>query len=312
MATTKAQTAPINEIEWDAVEGENTDFADRYPRMQWNHGSKQAAGFNKTGGLFIAKDQFPNFSGVGFSPVTFITRDGEEIEGYGATEAHIAVIRVKHQWIKDDNGKNVPLAHALCVVKDVPDLICLSLRGPSKALEFQKTFNQHIAQVVAVANRTKPEGRNPLEPFALWFRLSVGDLVSIPSKDGKSSSIVTPFALSAPEKIDREYVTSLWVGTDNYKSFASYWKDTKKWQTTPIWEQRSETIDDHTTPEYSGKVDENSPAQQWQVKRLVEICIAKDFDEREIMLGVSGGELENFEQLSFKQSNELFDALKAK
>lgn len=299
-----------NEIEWDVIDGENTEFAMQYPRLQWVHGNKQASGFNKTGGLFIGKEQFPNFTGVGFEPTTLITRDGTEIEGSASTLTKIAVIRVKHQWVKDENyGRNIPLAHVLCSIQGCDDLLVISLRGASKALEFQKAFNLHQSQVVSVANRTRPEGSKALEPFALWFELRAGNLVSITSKDGKSSSIVTPFELAAPASIDRDYAVSLWVGKDNYKQFASFWKDTAVWQKAPIWEQRT---DDHVsdTPEFTGG--DADPITEQQIDHLFNLAQAKGQNLAELMLEYTNGGSNAIENLTKGEAREFIKNLAAK
>lgn len=276
------------EIEWSAIEGENSDFAEQYARLQWVHGSKQAAGFMKTGGLFIGKEQYPNFNGEGFSPTTLITRDGTEIEGYAATATKLAVIRIKHQWVKDENyGRNIPLAHVLCCVKGCDDLLVISLRGAAKALEFQKAFDQHMKQIVAVANRTRPANTPTLEPFALWFALKAGELVPVTSKDGKATSVVTSFALNAPETVERDHAVSLWVGKDNYKNFASFWKDTKKWQNAKIWEQRNDEGHDSDTPEYTGG--DADPINDQQAQELFQLANIKSVNLAEYMLEYTNG-----------------------
>lgn len=296
------------EIEWNVIEGENTDFAVQYPRLQWVHGSKQAAGFMKTGGLFIAKEQYPNFPGEGFEPTTLITREGTEIDGYAALAAKLAVIRVKHQWVKDEGRvRNIPLAHALCCVKGCDDLLVISLRGAAKALEFQKAFNLHLSQIVSVANRTRPAGTPPLEPFALWFSLNAGSLVSTTSKDGKSSSVVTPFELNAPASIDRDHAVSLWVGKDNYKAFAGFWKDTAKWQAVKIWEQRH---DDDDTPAYTGG--DADPATDEQLEHLINLATAKMQNLAELMLEYTNGGTNKVESLTKGEAREFIKQLAAR
>lgn len=308
--TTKAQTSPTAEIEWDVVSGENTEFAAKYARMQWNHGSKQAAGFTKTGGLFISKEEYPNFNGEGFADTSFVTRDGDEIAGYGATSTSLAVIRIKHQWVPLD-GKNVPFAHALCVVKGCEDLICISLKGPSKALDFQKTFNQHIGQNVALANRTRPQGTNPLEPFALWFPLNAGELSTAKSKDGKSTSVITPFEMATPETLDREYVASLWVGRDNYQRFAGYYRETSAWQKVPIWEQRNGDGDAeiHDTPSHTG--DRITQQQAEFVAGLMETKGVGMDDLKQMCLTVTDGQTSNIDTLTRAEAGEITELLKA-
>lgn len=307
MSKTNQATAPAVEgIEWGVVEGENTEFAVQYPRMQWVHGENRASGFLKTGGLFISSEQYPNFSAEGFEPTTFVTDDGTEIAGSAASSAKLAIIRIKHQWIHDDKyNRNVPLVHALIAVKGCEDLICLSLRGATKSLEFQKAFNQHMAQNVSIANRTKPDGAKSLEPFALWFPVRSAASVKVKAKDSDQSSSVTPPELVVPEKIDRDYVVTLWVGAENYKQFAGFFKETAAWQKTPIWEQRN---GDDGTSEFTG--DGNSPATDQQLQHLINLAIAKGMDEDEIMQGITHGERQKFEQLTRNEARDIIEKLK--
>ncbi|MBA3352767.1 MAG: hypothetical protein H0U23_10140 [Blastocatellia bacterium] len=305
MTTNQAtKEAPmIDQIEWDVVSGENTEFAIQYPRMQWVHGEKKAAGFNKTGGLFISDEQYPNFEATGFQPETFITRK-KDLPGHGTVQTKLAVIRIKHQWTTEDGGKNVPLCHALVVVQGCEDLICLSLKGPSKSLEFQKAFNQHMAHNVALANRTRPADASALEPFALWFPIKAGDLQTATSKDGKSESVVTLPTLVQPEKLDRDYVVSLWVGAANYKQFTGYYKETATWQKVPIWEQR-DAQPENGNAEFSGE----ERATDEQFHHFVNICTAKDFNEKDIVGEATKGVTDDFMQLSRSDARLLIEGL---
>lgn len=306
MSANQAKLQETEAIEWSIVEGENTEFSAQYPRLQWVHGSKQAAGFMKVGGLFISKEQYPNFTGEGFEPTTLITRKGDEIEGYAATSAKLAVIRIKHQWVKEDTGRNVPMAHVLCVVKGSDDLLCISLRGASKALEFQKAFNQHIGQNVAVANRTRPNGAPAIEPFALWFPVKACEQITITSKNGKDESAVTPPIMDAPEKVDRDYVTTLWVGADNYKAFAGLFRETSAWQKQPIWEQRHDDADD--TPAFSGGDDR---ATQAQIEHIAGICEAKGMDIADLCMTATDGATDNLAGLTKREASEIIETAKA-
>jgi hypothetical protein len=309
MSTNQAQikeAAP--DIEWGAVEGGNTEFTVHYPRAQWIHGNKQASGFMKTGGLFIAKEQYPNFEAEGFEPTVLITREGEEIEGFAARRAKLAVIRIKHQWVKDETyGRNIPLAHALVSIKGCDDLFCVSLRGATKALEFQNAFNRHIGQNVSLANRTRPQGVNPLEPFALWFAVEASEMLKADSKDGKSSSPVTPPILTLPEKHDLDYVRSLWVGAENYKRFAGFFKETTDWQKLPIWEQRGNTEPAEFTGDNNGDA-----ATDQQLQHLINLCTAKGFTEAEIMQGITHGARTHFDQLTKDEARQVIDSIAAK
>lgn len=305
MSKTNQATAPAtNDIEWGAVEGGNTEFEVKYPRMQWVHGEAKASGFMKVGGLFISAEEYPNFTGEGFEPTKFVTDDGTEIEGFAATVAQLAVIRVKHQWVKDE-GRNVPLVHALVMVKGCEDPICISLRGASKALDFQKAFNQHMAHNVSLANRTRPQTAPAIEPFALWFKVQASTPHTVTSKDGKNKSTVTPPVLASPEKLDRDYVTTLWVGAEKYKQFAGFFKETAPWQKTPIWEQRDGNGD---TPEFTGGDD---IATDQQLSHLINLANAKGYEEKELMEGVTRGNKSKYEELTKDEASEIIEKLKA-
>lgn len=305
MTETNQAKIATEEIEWSVVSGENTEFAVQYPRMQWAHGDKKASGFNKTGGLFLHSDQSPYFEADDFKQEVLITRKAD-VQGFGAALAHLAVIRIKHQWIKED-GRNVPLVHVLAVPKGTDSLICISLRGASKALEFQSAFNQHMSHNVALANRGRPSGANPIEPFALWFPVKAGEIEIITSKDGKNESSVTQPQLAQPETLDKEYLKSLWVGGENYKLFASYYRETAAWQKSPIWEQRG--ADTPEVPEYAGT--EEGLAQDGQLRTLINLSGIKNMPEKELAIQVSGGKSVTFEGLSVEEAQNAIELLKS-
>lgn len=300
---TKAATAA--DFDWDIVEGGNTEFSAKYPRFQWIHGDKAKSDLMKTGGLFISKEEYPNFTGDGFRETTLITREGEEIPGYGASATNLAVIRVKQQWVKDDNGKNVPYRHVLCAVKGNDDLMCISLKGPSKALDFQKAFNLHIGQNVAMANRSRPEGKNAIEPFGLWFPLIAGPQHIVTSKDGKASSSVTSPEMFTPETLDRDYAVTLWVGAENYKRFAEYYRETKVWQDQPIWEQRTDNI---TEPEFTGG-DGITQGQLDQIGTLMATKSLTEQDVQQFCLEASEGSTNKLGMLKREEARAVIDTL---
>lgn len=304
----EAPKVETTDIDWGAVEGGNSEFQVQYPRMQWQHGEAKASGFMNTGGLFINKDEYPNFTGEGFEPATLITDEGKKIEGYAASSAKLAVIRVKHEW-HIDKGRNKPFVQALCYVKGCEDPLNLSLRSPSKALEFQKAFNQHISQNVSVANRTRPNGSPALEPFALWFVVKASEPVQVQSKEGDKKKMVTPPVLVTPETIDRNYAVSLWVGSENYKNFAAFWKDTTDWQKQAIWEQRDENGHDSDAPQYTGG--DANPATNEQLDFIISLANAKGFNLSQWMLEYTNGGSNKIETLTVQEARSLTDQLKA-
>lgn len=304
MANDAPKKANLQEIEWDSIEGTNSDFETVYPRLQWVHGDPRAGqGIMKSGGFFISGEQFPMFQGEGFTKQTLITQDGKEIEGFGAKEVKLAVVRIKTQWTQNESQKNVPLLQALVFVKGCEDVLCLSLKGASKALVFNKEFQKHIAQNIATANKTRPANAPTLEPFALWFPVKAGDLSTISAKDGNSSSKVTYPEILQPKEINREYVTGLWVGGNNYKTFCQLWKDTKLWQNERIFKQvAQETGEIHES--LDGVINEA------QIKQLSDLAIVKDVLEKEFVLTLTNGETDRFEALRKSEFKEALDRLK--
>ena len=214
--------------------------------------------------------------------------------------------------MKDEKyNRNVPLVHALVVVKGCDDLLCLSLRGATKSLEFQKAFNQHIAQNVSVANRTRPDGAKQLEPLALWFPVMSGASRKVSGKDSDKSSSVTPPELVTPESIDRNYVVSLWVGGDKYRQFVSHFKDTELWQKRPIWEKRDDAAHE---PEFSGPSehdhDEFENATEQQLDLLITGCSAKGLDVKELALLITNGETDHIQNLSRAEASSAIQKMK--
>jgi predicted nuclease of predicted toxin-antitoxin system len=168
-----------------------------------------------------------------------------------------------------------------------------------------------MAHNVSLANRTRPAGVASLEPFALWFPIQAGPIEVITSKDGKNESSVTMPTMFQPEKLDRDYVVSLWVGADNYKKFASYWKDTQVWQKQPIWEQR-EATDQELSSYTGGSVQENGDViTENQAEHLVNLCLAKNQEPKEVALTYSQGSTTQIRNLTVAEYKQAVEELKA-
>lgn len=229
MAKAVAVNATVNEIPWDDVDGSNQHYEDVFPRLQWNHGQsafEDMGGFQFTGGLFLPEAQMSDFAAPGWKPASFKSSQGARVKGWYSDRAHLAIIRIKKWW--DEQGSVV---QALCAIKGREELYTINVTGVSKAKALEDAFQDHRLQIVGAANRTRPAGKNPLEPFALWFVLKPGLHTfqqSRVNKDGKSE--VTLPTLHLPEKVDRDYALSLWVGTENYRTFCQAFRDSENWQ----------------------------------------------------------------------------------
>jgi hypothetical protein len=227
--TAKTQTKAIEDFDFSIAEGTNQDYTDVYPRIQWQHGSRQLSKLGDviahTGGLFLSADQFPNFNADGWKEDSFITSKNEEIKGYSTTKGFLAILRVKTWWSESDDGKKSSSTHLLCCVKGVEGLFSLQVGGISKGQAMLSAFTAHRNQVVAMVNRTKPAGSRGFEPYAMYFVIEPGPHETQSSKTDQRSSESQGIDYSA-ETVDAEYARTLWVGGENYKTLSQYYKDT--------------------------------------------------------------------------------------
>lgn len=303
MTTTKTQHA---DIDWDSVEGTNQEFQDVYPRIQWHHGKKQFArvgGLVHTGGLFVPADQFPNFEAEGWQPDSFTTSKNEEIKGFYSTSGHLAIIRVKTWWGESDDHKKYSTTHMLCAIRGIDALFSLQVSGVSKGMPMNQAFTQHRNQIVAVANRSRPQNAPAIEPFGLWFVVKPDEHESIASaKDASKASEVTRPILDAPEQVDVDYVRSLYVGKDNYLRFAGYYKETEAWQ-NQIPKQATE---DHA-PEFAGP----TRVTDATLSQILQLITMKGLEERDLVLSHTQGETDRAEQLTEKEAKDLIETLKS-
>ena len=219
----------VSDIPWDDVDGSNQHYEEVYPRLQWNHGQsafEDMGGFQFTGGIFLPEAQMSDFAAPGWKPASFKPRQGDRVKGWYSDRAHLAIIRLKKWW--DEQGSVV---QALCAIKGREELYSLNVTGLSKAKALEDAFQEHRLQIVGAANRTRPAGKNPLEPFALWFVLKPGrhSFQQSRVKSDEKSEVTLP-TLDLPTKVDRDYALSLWVGTENYKNFCQCFRDTENWQ----------------------------------------------------------------------------------
>lgn len=299
------------DIDWGSVEGTNQEFTDIFPRIQWVHGRKalKAAGVDSIGfrgGLFVPEDQFADLKAEGWTKTTFTTSTGEEIPGFHATEAKIAVIRIKKFWLED--GSHL---HALCCLKGVDGLFSLQVGGKSKAQAFEVAFNQHRTRIVATANRSRPRGMNAIEPFGLWFVLAAGEHATITAKsDSSKSSEVTCPELHTPDEVTLEYVRGLWVGTGNYRTFADLYNETKQWQN-----QIPQASTAGEVPAYSGGNGEgpdDEPATDEQLNHLVTIALQKSIDPKQVAMKYTLGQSDNIRTLTKGEARDAIREISAK
>lgn len=296
-----AISAPI-EIDWSVVEGNNQDFQDVYPRLQWMHGRKAFKqlgenNMNYTGGLFLPADQFPNFSADGWMETSFTTSgtNGKEIKGWYSKRAFLSTLRIKRWW--DDDGSHV---HALVNLRGVDGLFCVQVGGVSKGVGFENAFRAHRQQIVSLANRSKPAGRPGLEPFALWFVLAPGDhSMQQSAKNGESSEVTLP-TLYVPESLDLDYVRRLWVGSELYREFCGLYKETENWQNQIPKNKKPAAADPSDTDTIDDKM----------LKQLLDLCLKKDVPEDNLALTVSNNATNKLEMLNFAEAREALQILR--
>lgn len=303
---TKPQPQQYDDFDFSIAEGTNQDYIDVYPRIQWQHGSRQLAKLGDvvahTGGLFVPADQFPNFSAEGWKEDSFITSKNEEIKGHSTTKAFLSVLRVKTWWPEGEGSKT----HMLCCIKGVDGLFSLQVGGISKGQPMLNAFTAHRSQIVNMVNRTKPAGMMGFEPYALYFVVEPGPPETQSSKaDATKGSEVTKPRLYVPETIDLAYARTLWVGGDEYKKLCQLYKDTEAWQTQFPKPQTHE--DD--TPEFSGH--QHGAITQPQIEHIVDICEAKGLDVKELVRSATNGMSENIENLTKLEASEIIETAKA-
>jgi len=314
--TTKTQTAPVEELDFSIAEGVNQEYVDVYPRIQWHHGKKQLAkvgGVVATGGLFIGKDQFPNLEAEGWQPDSFTSQSGEEVQGFSATRAHLAVIRTKTWWGENLDGSKESHNHFLCVIKGVGGLFSLQAGGVAKGRPMVQAFNDHRNQVVAMVNRSKPPGANSFEPFALWFVVEPGphEMQRSAVKPDAQSEVTKP-RLYVPETLDLDYARTLWVGRDNYKLFAEMYRETKAWQ-TQFPRSRVNDTPDPDAPAFSG-TDNSNGITAGQADMIAGLLQVKNVDKPELeefCLRATSGATSNYQLLTQDEAREVIELLKA-
>jgi hypothetical protein len=306
---TQTATQQQTDIDWGLADGTNQDYIDVYPRIQWHHGLKQMSkvgGIVFTGGLFVPQDQFPNFAAEGWTEDAFIASSGEEIKGYASQKASLAVIRVKSWWPKDDAGGSLgSRTHFLCCIKGVEGIFSLQVGGVSKGQPMTQAFTDHRNQIVAMVNRSKPQGANNFEPYALWFVVEPGPHDKQVSKgDSSKSSDVTRPRLSVPAEINLEYARTLWVGAENYQLFSQIYKDTEPWQSQFPKQGHAE---DAEMPTHSG----GDRATAQQIEHITGLCAAKGLDEKQLTMDVTNGATDNLAALTQDEARTIIDTAKS-
>lgn len=312
--STKPQTQPVDDFDFSIAEGTNQDYLDVYPRIQFQHGSRQLSKLGNvvahTGGLFVPADQFPNFSAEGWVEDSFITSKNEEIKGYSSVKAYLAILRVKTWWPEGEGSKT----HMLCCIRGVDGLFSLQVGGISKGQPMLSAFTAHRNQIVAMVNRTKPPGTRGFEPYAMWFVVEPGPHETQASKgDSSKASEVTKPRLYTPENVDLAYARTLWVGKENYQLFCQLYKDTEPWQKQ--FPKSQSQSDDHSsdTPGFSGPSD-STRMSQGQLDMIEEMMRIKNIDESELQqmcLTATNGGSSGYRTLSREAADYVIDTMKS-
>lgn len=313
--TTKAANATTTTTEnfdFSIADGTNQEYVDVYPRIQWQHGSRQLSKLGDvvahTGGLFLPADQFPNFNADGWQEDSFISSQNEEIKGWSTKLGHLAIIRVKSWWHEGEGSRT----HMLCCVRGVDGIFSLQVSGISKGKPMNDAFNAHRSQIVAMVNRSKPQGSNGFEPYALYSAIEPGQHETQSSKSNSSkSSEVTKPRLYLPENIDLAYARTLFVGKESYAAFTQIYQDTAAWQLQIP--QAANTIADDNAPAFTGGVPNGDGMTQGQSQMIAGLLEVKNVDEQELTemcLTVSDGATNSFTILNRTEAAAVIDLLK--
>lgn len=304
-----------DEIDFSIADGTNQEYTDVYPRIQWHHGKRQFAklgGLVHTGGLFIANDQFPNFTAEGWQPDSFTSAKNEEIQGSYAARAEIAVLRVKTWWSENDEGKKSSQTHFLCCIKGVDGLFSLQVSGISKGQPMLRAFGEHRNQIVAMVNRTKPQGANSFEPYALWFVVEAGPHESQSSaKAADKSSEVTKPRLYVPADVNIDYARTLWVGRDKYQEFCQLYRDTEAWQKQIPKSAASDDAHNSDAPAFTGQDDGMTQGQLDLILGCIEVKHLDESDLKDVVFTATAGATNNYKNLTRDEATAVIDTLKA-
>lgn len=233
----------------------------QYPLLQWVPGSpgkKKEGGLPYEGGFFLSSDV--NLAVPGAVPHVFVTKEGEEIEGFAVKDLEFAVIRTRRSFrVQPDvglaqrfgqgeydeaceAGKPRGQTHVLCVVKGMSEPVVLTFTGmAAKAMSGMGGNDRGILpqfgdRVLSAANRlAKEKGKGARYPRCA-FRLIVGPereengtpvFTEVGSKE--KAKVTLPSWIHEPGTLDPGTLNRLFVGNADFAAYQREFAMSEDW-----------------------------------------------------------------------------------
>lgn len=240
-----------------------------YAAIQWQNGQqshKKSPGIMGRGGFFINSREQRKAAALPpweEDEVTF--ESGESEVGPSATKARIAFIRSRRCWQSKVNGRMV-YSHWndyakgktgkqqwIVGVAGCTEIFVLSVKGTT-GMAIESAINEHMKKVVSAARQL---ARKNLPPYAFWVEISGGEFAKV--GQGADTSWVTPPHVVLPEKINKDFLVSSFVGSENLELFQQAFKEGETW--AQRWNSKemascsnnAEAYDAYDVPQFAGE-----------------------------------------------------------
>lgn len=243
------------DFNWDAIDNTAQEAIPlSFPAVFWQHGSSQLAELGEKhwkyrGGLFFITDDNLGDSLAGWSQAKF-NGDKDEVRGYAATSAHVALIRSRRRWFQDDGSSKTyrpwdqyqqgfrAQMQVIGFIHGYDEPVSFSFKGLVVGF-INNIIKEHYNKVVSVANKTAPAGKK-LPAYAIWLALKSGKFEKAGS--GQRQSEVTYPEIVLPKIVDHEYCVKRYVGNDNLIKFQELYHELDGW--AKEWEGGGLPIDE--------------------------------------------------------------------
>ena len=268
----------VGMIDQDTVEAEGS----QYPTISFHNGSltqKKAGGISYEGGWFIDEESTPaDMTTFGWVKDSFVTRNGEEVVGYWASQITVSVIQERKRWISNkqpyawndyDNAKKAgnPRGHQqyLVLLKGAENLglFMIGLKGHA-AMSFKGNgpykqtggLSWLNRTVIAAANaKTKPQ---KWAYRAFWLTVGVqkdakGQPAFIEVGTNDKSQILLPVPFGLPEKAADVDLGQFYVGKELLATINGYLDEATMWKA--VWD----SFDGTAATNGNGKDEEDEP-----------------------------------------------------
>jgi len=238
-------TKQVEEINWNGVDESAQDrMSLQLPLVFWRHGKKDMKELGEQslayrGGLFFGFDAAGEGATIELWSEARFEGEKGEVRGLAASVADLAFVRSRRRWFRRDSdsdrtefrpwsGYQAGFRGQLQIVGFVKGYelpVCFSFKGLlGQAIEAVQ--REHLSKVVALINRTAPEGKS-LPPYAVWTRIKSGKHERVGS--GRDTSEVTMPEIFLPPAVDLAFARSRFVGNENLARFQELYLGAADW-----------------------------------------------------------------------------------